>query len=273
MSFDQLPVEGGGCSNAVTSQFGFFCPDCPSLSFPGCSLFLFFRLLLGFPIRAFPVSRLSGLVAGDSAICSHLAALILRLRRAGVRVGSSDHLKCRGGLACDSQIAAGGGRLQYESAARSRKKFPARELLAISVRFEAASEVATQIASDLRPRVEGPVHVLPYHKDLQRTYPERVRDIIRSFSEKMGHPCLWNPLVYLLHSNFLTYMLWNATSLQKCWDLLVWAQHLQLGSCQISHHDLPAQRQKNYTNELWQGEERQDLDTQVLAPNTLIDWH
>ena len=32
-----------------------------------------------------PKARLSGLVAGDSAICGRLAALILRLRPAGLR--------------------------------------------------------------------------------------------------------------------------------------------------------------------------------------------
>ena len=43
--------------------------------------------------------ELSGLVAGDSAICGRLAALILRVRPAGYDLGSSDHLKLWVGLA------------------------------------------------------------------------------------------------------------------------------------------------------------------------------
>ena len=41
---------------------------------------------------------LSGLVAGDSAICSRLAALILRLRPAGLRFEEFRSLVKRGGL-------------------------------------------------------------------------------------------------------------------------------------------------------------------------------
>ena len=37
----------------------------------------------------------------------------------------------------------------------SQNFVPAREMIAISVQVEAAGDVATQIASDLRPRVEG----------------------------------------------------------------------------------------------------------------------
>ena len=41
---------------------------------------------------------LSGLVAGDSAICGRLAALILRLRPAGLRFGEFRSPVKRGGL-------------------------------------------------------------------------------------------------------------------------------------------------------------------------------
>ena len=41
---------------------------------------------------------LSGLVAGDSAICGRLAALILRLRPAGLRFEEFRSLVKRGGL-------------------------------------------------------------------------------------------------------------------------------------------------------------------------------
>ena len=77
---------------------------------------------------------LSGLVAGDSAICGRVAALILRLRPAGVRFEEFRSPVRRGGLGL---------------------RFSNRELVAISVRVEAAGDVAAQIASDLRPRVEG----------------------------------------------------------------------------------------------------------------------
>ena len=58
----------------------------------------------GFPL---PQGDLSGLVAGDSAICGRLAALILRLRLAGLRFEEFRSPVKRGGWACDSQIAAG----------------------------------------------------------------------------------------------------------------------------------------------------------------------
>ena len=104
---------------------------------------------------------LSGLVAGDSAICGRLAALILRLRPAGLRFEEFRSPVKRGGLGLrfsnrsGLRPAAGWGRLRFESAAVSQNFVPTRELVAISVRVEVAGDVATQIASDLRPRVEG----------------------------------------------------------------------------------------------------------------------
>ena len=50
---------------------------------------------------------LSGLVAGDSPICGRLAALILRLRPAGLRFEEFRSPVKGAGWACDSQIAAG----------------------------------------------------------------------------------------------------------------------------------------------------------------------
>ena len=50
---------------------------------------------------------LSGLVAGDSAICGHLAAPMMPLRPAGLRFEEFRPLQVYGaGWACDSQIAA-----------------------------------------------------------------------------------------------------------------------------------------------------------------------
>ena len=45
-----------------------------------------------------PLGDLSGLVAGDSAICGRLAALILRLRPAGLRFEEFRSPVTRGGL-------------------------------------------------------------------------------------------------------------------------------------------------------------------------------
>ena len=73
-------------------------------------------------------------------------------------MGSSEHLHCQiwgqVGLAI-LKSQHGGGPLRFESPAISQKSVLARELLAISVRIGAAGDVATQIASDSRPRVEG----------------------------------------------------------------------------------------------------------------------
>ena len=48
--------------------------------------------------KHFPLGQLSGLVAGDSAICGRLAALILRLRPAGLRFEEFRSPVKRGGL-------------------------------------------------------------------------------------------------------------------------------------------------------------------------------
>ena len=73
---------------------------------------------------------LSGLVAGDSAICGRLAALILRLRSAGLRFEEFGSPVKRGrvGLAI-LQSQRGWGRLRFESAATSQNFVPTRELV------------------------------------------------------------------------------------------------------------------------------------------------
>ena len=64
---------------------------------------------------------LSGLVAGDSAICGRLAAVILRLRLAGCDWGVQTTTGIGAGWACNSQIAAGCGPLRFKSAAMRQK--------------------------------------------------------------------------------------------------------------------------------------------------------
>ena len=94
-------------------------------------------------------------MAGDSAICGRLAALILRLRPAGLRFEEFRSPVKRGGLGLRFSNRSGLRRLRFESVAISQNFIPTQESAAISVRVEAAGDVATQIASDLRPRVEG----------------------------------------------------------------------------------------------------------------------
>ena len=95
-------------------------------------------------------------MADDSAICGRLAALFLRLRPAGLRFEEFRSPVKGGGLGLRFSNRSGlRPAAIFESAAISQNFAPTRELVAISVRGGAAGDVATQIASDLRPRVEG----------------------------------------------------------------------------------------------------------------------
>ena len=74
-------------------------------------------------------------MAGDSAICGRLAALILRLRPAGLFEEFRSLVK-RGGLGLRFSN-------RIEFAAISQNFVPTRELVAISVRVDVAGDVAT----------------------------------------------------------------------------------------------------------------------------------
>ena len=92
----------------------------------------------------------SGLVAGDFCDLRPPGGPNSAIAAFGLRFGEfrSPHIWGRVGLAILRS-------LRSESAAATKDSIPARESLAISVEVGVAGDVATQIDSDLQPRVEG----------------------------------------------------------------------------------------------------------------------
>ena len=102
------------------------------------------------------VHALSGLVAAILRFAAALAALILRLRPAGCDLGSPKHHTYRGGLGLRFSNRSGLRPVAiWLCGHKPRMSFPLGNRLRFQVRVGAAGDVATQIASDLRARVEG----------------------------------------------------------------------------------------------------------------------